>query len=139
MIQIAITPGKPKDLVSFLQPVIAEVNTLYEKGLVIKKQDQVRFSGNVAILGITGDIPGIAEIMNFAGHTHTYGCRICMVKADQPAAECVHGKYLSSKSTQRTINSLITGDSVSRLSLVCIFDVIITFTYRSMKCVVFPL
>ena len=90
MIQIAITAGKSKDLVSYLQPVIAGVIALYEKGLVIRKQDQVRFSGNVAILGITGDIPGIAEIMNFAGHTHTYVCRICMIKADESAAECVH-------------------------------------------------
>ena len=139
MIQIAITPGKPKDLVSFLQPVIAEVNTLYEKGLVIKKQDQVRFSGNVATLGITGDIPGIAEIMNFAGHTHTYGCRICMIKADQPAAECVHGKYFSTKSSQRSIDSLTTGDPVSNLSFNRVINMIITFKYRSMECVVFLL
>ena len=118
MIQITITPGKPKDLVSFLQPIIAEVNTLYEKGLVIKKQNEVRFAGNVAILGITGDIPGISEIMNFAGHTHTYGCRVCMIKADQPAAECVHGRYFSSNSSNRSINSLITGDPVSNLPLI---------------------
>ena len=117
MIQIALTPGKPKDLVSFLQPVIAEVNTLYERGLVIKKQDEFRIAGNVAILGITGDIPGISEIMNFAGHTHTYGCRVCMIKADTPAAECVHGKYFSSKSSDRSINSLITGGPVNNFTL----------------------
>ena len=114
MIQIAITPGKPKDLVSFLQPVIAEVNTLYEKGLVIKKQDQVRFSGNVAILGITGDIPGIAELISFAGHTHTYGCGICLVKADNPARDCTHGKYFSGVGPERSIESLKDGDIVSK-------------------------
>ena len=139
MIQIAITPVKPRDLVSYLQPVIAEVNALYEKGLVIRKQDQVRFSGNVAILGITDDISGFAEIMDFAGHTHTYRCLICMIKEDEPAAECVHGKYFSTKSTERSINSLITGDLVSSLSLNRTNNVIITIAYRNTECVVFRL
>ena len=137
MIQITITPVKPKDLVSFLQPIIAEVNTLYEKGLVIKKQNEVRFAENVAILGITGDIPGIFEIMNVAGNTHTYGCRVCMIKADTPAAECVHGKYFSTKSSQRSVDSLTTGDPVSNLSFNRVINMMITFKYRCMECVVF--
>ena len=92
MIQIAVCPGKPKDLASYFQPVIAEVTAMYKRGVVIKKQDEERFRGSVAILGITGDILGIAELISFAGHTHAYGCRICLVKADDPAPNCTHRK-----------------------------------------------
>ena len=38
--QIAVWPGKPKDLVSYLQPVIAGVNDMYQRGIVIKKQGE---------------------------------------------------------------------------------------------------
>ena len=114
MIQIAVCPGKPKDLVSYLQPVIAEVNDMYQRGIVIKKQGEERFRGSVAILGITGDIPGIDKLISFAGHTHTYGCRICLVKADSPAPNCTHGKYFSGVGTERSIDSLIEGDIVSK-------------------------
>ncbi|OBZ81152.1 hypothetical protein A0J61_10799, partial [Choanephora cucurbitarum] len=110
MIQIAVCPGKPKNLISFLQSVIAEVNSLYEKGLIIKKQGIERFNSNVAILGVTGDIPGIAELISFAGHTHTYGCRICLVKASDPAPGCIHGKHFPSVGNERTIESLKVGD-----------------------------
>ena len=113
MIQIAVCSGKPKNLISSLQPVIAEVNSLYEKGLIIKKQGIERFNSNVAILGVTGDIPGIAKLISFAGHTHTYGCRICLVKASDPAPDCIHGKHFPSVDNERTIESLKEGDIVS--------------------------
>ena len=56
MIQIAVCPDKLKNLISYLQPIIAEVNDMYERGVVIKKQGEERFRGSVAILGITGEI-----------------------------------------------------------------------------------
>ncbi|OBZ80821.1 hypothetical protein A0J61_11129 [Choanephora cucurbitarum] len=42
----------------------------------------VRYNGNAAFLGFTGDNPGIAQLINFVRHTGTYGCRICLVVAD---------------------------------------------------------
>ena len=66
------------------------------------------------ILGVTGDIPGIAELISFAGHTHTYGCRICSVKSSDPAPECLHGKYFPSVGDERSIESLKEGDIVSQ-------------------------
>ena len=38
MLQIAVCPGKPKDIVSFLEPLVNEVKAMYERGLVIKKK-----------------------------------------------------------------------------------------------------
>ena len=113
MLQIAICSGKPKNLISFIQPVIAKVNAMYNKGIVFSKQGEERFRGNVVILGITGDIPGIAELISFAGHTHTYGCRIFLVRGNDPASDCTHGRYFSAVGTERDIDSLKEGDIVS--------------------------
>ena len=38
MIQIAVCPGKPKDLHSFFKPMFDEVEQMYKNKLVIKKQ-----------------------------------------------------------------------------------------------------
>ena len=132
MIQIAVCPGKPRDSVSYLQPVIAEVNDMYQRGIVIKKQGEERFRGSVAILGITGDIPGIAELISFAGHTHTYGCRICLVKADNPAPHCTHGKYFSGVGPERSIASLKEGDIVSKNNSKFNRDTKLALTYSCM-------
>ena len=75
MIQIAVCPGKPKDLISFLKPLFDEVEQMYKNQLVIKKQGAEVFRGRVTIVGVTGDIPGITELMGSVGHTGTYGCR----------------------------------------------------------------
>ena len=117
MIQIAICPKKPYDLSSFLRPLIAEVNQLYNRGLIIKKGDEVRYDGNVAILGFTGDIPGIAQLINFVGHTGTHGCRICLVVADEHTAHVRHGQYFSTEAAERTMESLLQGDEVSDLTI----------------------
>ena len=97
MIQIAVCPGKPKDIVSFLEPLVNEVKAMYERGLVIKKEGNEIFRGRVAILGFTGDMPGIAELMCFDGHVGTYGCRICKSRAVAPRPISSQGKYFSRK------------------------------------------
>ena len=117
MIQIAICPRKPYDLSSFLRPLIAEMNQLYSRGLIIKKGDEVRYDGNAAILGFTGDIPDIAQVINFVGHTGTYGCRICLVVADLHTEHVRHGQYFSTEAAERTMESLLQGDEVSNLSI----------------------
>ncbi|OBZ80112.1 hypothetical protein A0J61_11838, partial [Choanephora cucurbitarum] len=110
MIQIAICPRKPYDLSSFLRPLIAEMNHLYSRGLIIKKGDEVRYGGNVAILGFTDDILGIAQLINFVRHTGTYGWRICLVVADLHTEHVRHGQYFSTKAAERTMESLLQGD-----------------------------
>ena len=116
MIQVAICPRKPHDLSSFLRPLIAEVNQLYNRGLIIKKGAEIRYDGNVAILGFTGDIPDIAQLINFVGHTGTHGCRTCLVVADDHTEHVRHGQYFSTEAAERTMESLLQGDEVSKLS-----------------------
>lgn len=123
-------------LVSFLQPLIAEVNQLYRRGLIIKRDSVEKFNGKVAILGFTGDIPGIAEIMHFGGHTGTYGCRICDVRADSYRQNITHGKYFSGVGDDRTAESLIEGDIVRHITPQ-LYNSFTNSYQRNMECVVY--
>ncbi|OBZ80165.1 hypothetical protein A0J61_11786, partial [Choanephora cucurbitarum] len=110
MIQIGVVPGKPYDLNSYLGPLIKEVNDMYSRGIVIQKDGVEKYRGNVAIVGITGDIPGISELMVFAGHTSTFGCRVCLSEGYSPVPVSSHGKYFPDLGPIRTAESFINGD-----------------------------
>ncbi|OBZ81272.1 hypothetical protein A0J61_10679 [Choanephora cucurbitarum] len=75
MIQITVCPGKSKKLDLFLKPVVEEVQAMYDNKLVIKKEGVELFCGRVAILGVTGDIPDISELM-MAAHCGVPGLQI---------------------------------------------------------------
>ena len=111
MITFTITPGpsKPKDIMSFLKPIIDEIVTLGVDGFTVKKDGADIFNGKVHLLGITGDIPGVAELMGHGGHSSLYGCRICL------AFGFVIGStpYFPDGDILRSIESLIEGDEVS--------------------------
>ena len=115
MIQIGVVPGKPYDLNSYLRPLIKEVNDMYSRDVVIQKDGIEKYRGNVAIVGITGDIPGISELMVFAGHTSTFGCRVCLSEGYSPVPVSSHGKYFPDLGPIRTAESLINGDPVCML------------------------
>ena len=112
MIQICICPGKPYDIVSYLQPLVDVVNKMFDRGLIIKKEGVEVYNGNVAILGFTGDIPGISELMVFGGHTSTYGCRVCIGKGLPAIPISSHGVYFPKLGRYRSPQSLIEGDEV---------------------------
>ena len=115
MIQITVCPGKPKNLISFLKPVVEEVQAMYDNKLVIIKEGVELFRGRVANLGVTGDIPGISELMMAAEHTATFGCRICKVKGNKPHGVSNKGKYYPKMGPLRTLEELKNGDPVSVL------------------------
>ena len=119
MIQIAVCPGKPYDIVSFLEPVVTEVKQMYQRGFVIKKQGVEKFRGRVAILGVTGDIPGISELMVFAGDTSTYGCRVCKTRSYVNLPASSHGRYFPDSGPLRTPDELVHGDPVGVCNRAC--------------------
>lgn len=104
MITFAVIPGpkKPANLMSFLDPILSEIKDLGEHGFDIKKNGESIFCGKVYLMGITGDIPGIAELMNHHGHNCLHGCRFCDTVADttmdmrifQAQETCEHDKIL---------------------------------------------
>lgn len=63
MITFTITPGpsKPKDLMSFLQPILDEVKEVGTNGFQVKKNDAIVYDERAHIIGMTGDIPGVAR------------------------------------------------------------------------------
>lgn len=59
MFQLAIIPGKIKDLDSYLLPIVDEVKSLGEYGLIVKKYDGEQIKGKVHMVMATGDIPQV--------------------------------------------------------------------------------
>ena len=109
-------PEKPAKLVSFLKPIYEEVKTLGERGLVVKKSGQVVYSGKVFLMGNTGDIPGIADLMKHDGHLCQHGCRICDCLGEREG----HAMCFPNVGNLRTKHDLVHGRSVC-LFACCIF------------------
>lgn len=114
MIPLAILPGpkKPKYLMSFLTPIIEEINSLCARGFVVEKNNEIVHQSKVFLLGMTGDIPGIADLMNHRGHTSKYGCRICKIAGRHPEG-CRYGMYFLDAGDMRTKDELVNGDAVN--------------------------
>ena len=89
-----------------------EVEQMYKNKLVIKKQGTEVFRGRVAILGVTGDIPGITELMGSVGHTGKYGCRVCKAAGHGPLGISNMGKYFPVLGELGITEELVVGDPV---------------------------
>ena len=59
MFQVAVIPGKIKDLDSYLLPLVDEVKSLSEHGLIVKKYTGEEIRGKVHMMMATGDIPQV--------------------------------------------------------------------------------
>jgi hypothetical protein len=59
MFQLAVIPGKIKDLDSYLLPIVDEVKSLGEHGLVVKKYNGDTIKAKVHMMMATGDIPQV--------------------------------------------------------------------------------
>lgn len=93
---------------SFLKPIADEINDLSSKGMVVKKNGETAYESKVYLLGATGDIPGITDLMNHAGHMSYRGCRLCDIDGERvDGAMCFPetGRLL-------TMQDLVTGDEV---------------------------
>ena len=81
---LAVLPGpkKPKDLDSFLRPMIDELSTIARNGMVIHIDQRPEILVNAQLLLFGGDTPGVGDII---GHSHssTYGCRICWIEGSR--------------------------------------------------------
>ena len=60
LIQLAIIPGKPVDLDSFLLPIIDEITSLGKYGLIINKFNGERIISKVHMVLASGDIPQVS-------------------------------------------------------------------------------
>lgn len=78
---ITVIPGpkKPKDLFSFLYPLVQELMVLEGEGMVIENSQGESQTYKVHLTSVVGDIPGIADMCGHSGHTSYSGCRICTI------------------------------------------------------------
>lgn len=113
MIPLGIAPGPdhPFDIMSFLKPFLDEIAMLSSRGLRVIMNGNVVYSGKVFLLGITGDIPGIAGVMGHEGHTSIYGCRLCKSLGTSPPGG--RGKYFQYQGAMRTKRELTSTIQVS--------------------------
>jgi hypothetical protein len=110
MITLAIIPGpsKPDNIMSFLRPIVDEIRSLGNNGFRVVKDSSLIYKGKVHLMGLMGDIPGVAELMNHAGHMAYHGCRICDVRGVSDGA-----RYFLHSGNIRSKESLVHGDPVS--------------------------
>jgi hypothetical protein len=118
LIQLAILPGpeKPKDIDSFLKPIIAELKDLSIHGMIVRKNLQEICRAKVHLMICSGDIPAVADVAHIGSHSATYGCRICEVRGSA-ADNRRGGMYFSNFSAPlRPLNDFIEGNEV-RISI----------------------
>ena len=110
MITLAIIPGpsKPDNIMSFLRPIVDEIRSLGNNGFRVLKYNNIIYKDKVHLMGVMGDIPGVADLMNHAGHMAYHGCRICDVRGVSDGA-----RYFLHNGNIRSKESLVHGDPVS--------------------------
>ena len=75
MITLVICPElwKAGKVMSFLDVILKEINTLSINEFVLERDGQVIYKWNAFLMGITWGIPGIAEIMGHPGKYQIIG------------------------------------------------------------------
>ena len=76
---ILLGPKEPKDLNSYLYPLVHEMLLLWER-IVIKTQEHSIFTIRAALLCISSDIPATRKLCGFASHVASFGCSKCLKK-----------------------------------------------------------
>lgn len=71
------------DLFSYLRPIIAELEMLQERPLKVSLNRNFVDIANVTLMHCLGDGVQVTELMAFSGHMSTYGCRLCLTKAQR--------------------------------------------------------
>ena len=119
MIQIGIIYGEeaPKDLHSFLQPLMNDLETLETTGMNVIADDGKSYNVHTHCMLATGDGPAASKLMHHKGHQSAFGCRFCLIQGTGvvkvPGGRKT-GMYFDSKkeaqSRLRTAKSFETGD-----------------------------
>ncbi|KAI9327116.1 hypothetical protein BD770DRAFT_334516 [Pilaira anomala] len=110
MFQIAVIPGKAKDLDSFLLPIVDEIKSLGEHGLLVKKHNGEEIRSKVHLVMASGDIPQVTKFCHHKGHNAKYGCRICVVECTHPGNGRGGMYYQSRTAALQTMNAFVMGD-----------------------------
>ncbi|CAE6436081.1 unnamed protein product [Rhizoctonia solani] len=85
LICVGVIPGpkSPKNLGSFLWPLVDELLQLASGVTAVDVSTQKLFSLRAYLLSVFGDIPAITKLLEFVGHNGRYPCRFCLMSAVQ--------------------------------------------------------
>lgn len=83
LICVGVIPGpkSPKNLSSFLWPLIEELLELAAGTPAVDARNAVVFALRAHLLSVFGDIPAISKFLEFVGHNGRYPCRFCLILA----------------------------------------------------------
>ena len=75
MIPLAVCPEpwKAGKIMSFLDVILKEIDTLSKNEFVLERDGQFIYKWNAFLMGVTGGVPGIAEIMGHPGKYQIIG------------------------------------------------------------------
>ena len=93
MLQVTVIPGpaKPKDIHTFLSPLMNELKSLATAGMILKVDSEENITLHAHLLLASGDIPGVADLIYHSGHGSEYICRTCRIRADSLISPKGHG------------------------------------------------
>lgn len=74
---------KKPNLYSYLRPIIDELLSLQKKPLKVFLNGEFLAISSITCFRVLGDGVEVNELMSFAGHMSTYGCRFCLVKGER--------------------------------------------------------
>ncbi|OAD74897.1 hypothetical protein PHYBLDRAFT_111204 [Phycomyces blakesleeanus NRRL 1555(-)] len=83
MMQLAIISGPehPKNIASFLEPIVEDLNALGTTGLWFQTGGGYVVA-KVHLVMATGDTPAVSDLMNLTHHNSQYGCQHCFAQAN---------------------------------------------------------
>lgn len=116
MLQVAIIPSDPKDIYSFLTPLLNELKILETFGMTVHCADGTFRLKSHALLA-SRDVVGVQQLIHHTVHQSEYGCRQCRIKsvsALSPNGKG-NGRYYQSNATldsARTPEEFIHGNTV---------------------------
>ncbi|QRW17362.1 Transposase family tnp2 [Rhizoctonia solani] len=87
LVCVGVIPGpkSPKNLGSFLWPLIDELLQLASGVSAVDVSTKQLFSLRAHLLAVFGNIPAITKLLDFVGHNGRFPCRFCLMSAIQGA------------------------------------------------------
>ncbi|KAL0076281.1 hypothetical protein J3Q64DRAFT_1606174, partial [Phycomyces blakesleeanus] len=128
-ISIISGPKKPKNLFSYLYPVLQDFLVFESQGLQMNFEDDLTSLYRASIAFVIGDIVGIAELCMHSGHSSYYNCRVCKIRGDQQQKN-QRGIYFSNMATSnnRSRQSFIEVDTEYEIKKPTPFGILSSFT-----------
>ncbi|OAD71605.1 hypothetical protein PHYBLDRAFT_170266 [Phycomyces blakesleeanus NRRL 1555(-)] len=129
IISIISGPKKPKNLFSYLYPVLQDFLVFESQGLQMNFEDDLTSLYRASIAFVIGDIVGIAELCMHSGHSSYYNCRVCKIRGDQQQKN-QRGIYFSNMATSnnRSRQSFIEVDTEYEIKKPTPFGILSSFT-----------